>query len=60
MMKKRVSHILFLRKVAFRIPGSAEKGGGGAIRHAHPYYVISEPRHQISNDVVCATGIRAV
>ena len=27
----------FLEKGAYRIPGSAEKG---AIRHAHPHYVI--------------------
>ena len=38
MIKNRASHIYFLRKKgAYRIPGSAEKG---AIRHAHPYYVI--------------------
>ena len=34
MMKTWVSH---MKKGEYRIPGSAEKG---AIRHAHPYYVI--------------------
>ena len=31
-------YTLFLKKVAYHIPDSAE--GSGAIRHAHPYYVI--------------------
>ena len=36
-MKKWVSHILFLKKGAYGILGSTEKGGFCA---AHPYYVI--------------------
>ena len=34
-----MSYTFSQRKGAYRIPGSAEKGGG-AIRHAHPYYAI--------------------
>ena len=50
MVKNWVSQILFHRKKgAYRIPGSAEKG---AIRAAHPYYVIyrqlASPRFSFS------------